>query len=100
MLPHIAGRLRLLWSLSPFFGAAERMTGLLRRFCSQIIAVCTRAISVADALSGDVDAVIRKLQVSCHAPGLELRRNHLLQCFWVSQPLFTTPYIPEKNNNR
>lgn len=64
MLPHIAGRLRLLWNLSPFFRTPERMTGLLRQFCNQIIAVCTRAISVADALSGDVDAVIRKLQVS------------------------------------
>ncbi len=88
MLPHIAGRLRLLWSLSPFFGAAERMTGLLRRFCSQIIAVCTRAISVADALTGDVDAVIRKLQVSCHASGFRLQGNHSLQCFQVLEPQF------------
>ncbi|KAK9909936.1 hypothetical protein WJX75_009720 [Coccomyxa subellipsoidea] len=67
MLPHIAGRLRLLWNLSPFFGTPERMTGLLRQFCNQIVAVCTRAISVADALSGDVDAVIRKLQDSTDA---------------------------------
>ncbi|BDA42104.1 Dynein heavy chain 2, axonemal [Coccomyxa sp. Obi] len=35
MLPHIMGRLRLIWSLSPFWGVPERITGLLRQFSSQ-----------------------------------------------------------------
>lgn len=64
MLPHIMGRLRLIWSLSPFWGVPERITSLLRRFSTQIIAMCTRAVCVSDALTGDVDPVIQTLQAS------------------------------------
>lgn len=64
MLPHIMGRLRLIWSLSPFWGVPERITCLLRQFSSQIIAICTRAVSIRAALTGDVDPVIQALQAS------------------------------------
>ncbi|CAL8461618.1 g1149 [Coccomyxa elongata] len=67
MLPHIMGRLRLIWSLSPFWGVPERITSLLRRFSSQIIAIRTQAICVSDALTGDVDPVIQTLQESIEA---------------------------------
>ena len=63
MLPQILKRVRLLWSLSAFYSSPERLTGLLRRVSNQLIAVCTAAVSVPDALCGDAGAVLAVLQV-------------------------------------
>lgn len=64
MLPAILARVRVLWSASPFFGTPQSITNLLRRFSHQIITICSRSISVSDALSGDVNAAMTNLQVS------------------------------------
>lgn len=63
LLPQICNLLRLIWNLSGYFNNPERMTGLLRRCSNAIINSSTNAISLPEALQGDVEGVMKTLTV-------------------------------------
>jgi hypothetical protein len=64
LLPGILSMLRLIWNLSSHYNTPERIHGLLRRCCNAIINASTAAVSLSDALQGNVEGVLNTLQAS------------------------------------
>lgn len=67
LLPHLLHCIRLVWSLSSYYAAPERVAGLLRRLSSEVIARCCAALAAADVFDGDVAAPLQMLQQSMDA---------------------------------
>ena len=61
ILPELLGRIRVIWSISKYYNTEERLTALLRKLSSEIIARGKASLSVRDILGGDVEGSITKL---------------------------------------
>lgn len=67
ILPAILNCARLIWSTSRFYNTPDKLTGLLRKVSSEVIARCCAQISLPDIFDGDVLSSIVTLHESIEA---------------------------------
>ncbi|OQR95763.1 dynein heavy chain, partial [Thraustotheca clavata] len=62
LLPRLLNSIRLIWMYSRYYNTEDRITSLLRKVSNEIIALCSKTISLENIFKGDVQSSIRNLE--------------------------------------
>jgi dynein heavy chain, axonemal len=66
ILPDLLNRIRLIWSLSTFYGENEHVSGILRKISNEIIRRFRGHVNILEILNGDVEFSIARLKEAIH----------------------------------